>query len=137
MSKIQSQSLSIDVVLVGRTGRNLVRVRNVVVAAIFAVYDSGRLGRVGIREVSTWRFREQIARSKKTPALQAIRGRMRLHEANKFVALNDDRKGNFGTFRESDLKCPGDTQPLRVLGLASKSIHLNFGLIWPGCNLLF
>ena len=41
-------------------------------------YDSGRLGRVeivtltvGAREVSTWRFREQIARSKKTPALQA------------------------------------------------------------------
>ena len=25
-----------------------------------------------LREVSTWRFREQIARSKKTPALQAI-----------------------------------------------------------------
>ena len=24
------------------------------------------------KEVSTWRFREQIARSKKTPALQAI-----------------------------------------------------------------
>ena len=24
-----------------------------------------------LREVSTWRFREQIARSKKTPALQA------------------------------------------------------------------
>ena len=28
------------------------------------------------------------------------------------------------------LKCVGVTQPLRVLGLASKSIHLNFGLIW-------
>ena len=26
-----------------------------------------------LREVSTWRFREQIARSKKTPALQAIK----------------------------------------------------------------
>ena len=24
--------------------------------------------------------------------------------ANEFVALNDNRKGNFGTFRESDLK---------------------------------
>ena len=36
------------------------------------------------------------------------------------------------------LKCPGDTQPLRVLGLASKSIHLNFGLtLGPGLNLLF
>ena len=44
--------------------------------------------------------------------------------ANEFVALNDNWKG--------------DTQPLRVLGLASKSIHLNFGLTWgPGCNLLF
>ena len=28
------------------------------------------------------------------------------------------------------LKCPGDTQLLRVLGLASKSTHLNFGLTW-------
>jgi len=28
-----------------------------------------------LREVSTWRFREQIARSKKTPALQAKFGR--------------------------------------------------------------
>ena len=26
--------------------------------------------------------------------------------ANEFVALNDNRKGNFGTFRESDLKMP-------------------------------
>ena len=94
-------------------GWNLVRVRNIVVAAILWFYDSGRLGSVEIvtltvgarakegkgggggkaffsfslpapsplpltrpissslREVSTWRFREQIARSKKTPALQA------------------------------------------------------------------
>ena len=38
----------------------------------------------------------------------------------------------------STQKCTGDTQPLRVLGLASKSIHLNVGLTWrPGCNLLF
>ena len=39
-------------------GRNLVRVRNIVVAAIF--------------DFMTWHFREQIVRSKKTPALQAI-----------------------------------------------------------------
>ena len=31
-----------------------------------------------LREVSTWRFREQIARSKKTPALQATNAR-KLH----------------------------------------------------------
>ena len=54
--------------------------------------------------------------------------------ANEFVALNDNRKGNFGTFRKSDLKM----SRLRVLGSASKSIHLNFGLTWgPGSNLLF
>ena len=35
---------------------------------------------------------------------------------NEFVALNDNRKGNFGTFKESDLKFPGDTEPLCVLG---------------------
>ena len=36
------------------------------------------------------------------------------------------------------LKCPDDTRPLRELGLASKSIHLNFGLtLEPGFNLLF
>ena len=75
-------------------GLNLVRVRNIVVVAIFDLMTySGRLGRVEIvtlcegerrkdqertrpissslREVSTWRFREQIACSKKTPALQA------------------------------------------------------------------
>ena len=37
-------------------------------------------------------------------------------------------------------KCLGDTQPLCMLDLVSKSIHLNFGLAWgrgPGCNLLF
>ena len=44
-------------------GRNLVRVCNIVVAAIFDFMTV---------EVSTWRFREQIARSKKTPALQAM-----------------------------------------------------------------
>ena len=44
-------------------GRNLVRVRNVIVAAIFDFMTV---------EVSTWRFREQIARLKKTPALQAM-----------------------------------------------------------------
>ena len=27
--------------------------------------------------------------------------------ANEFVALNDNRKGNFGTFRKSDLKMSG------------------------------
>ena len=50
--------------------RNLVRVRNIVVAAIFdfmTVEDCSSL-----REVSTCRFREQIERSKKTPALQAM-----------------------------------------------------------------
>ena len=89
-------------------GRNLVRVRNIVVAAIFDFMTVEDLGRVEIvsltvgarakegkgggegekkknpfplpstrsissslREVSTWRFCEQIARSKKTPALQA------------------------------------------------------------------
>ena len=26
------------------------------------------------------------------------------------------------------LKCPGNTRPLRMLGLASNTIHLNFGL---------
>ena len=97
--------------------RNLVRVRDIVVAAIFD-FMSGRFGKVEIvtltvgarakegkggggrekkdtaffilsprplpvpfdspissslREVSTWCFREQIARSKKTPALQAKR----------------------------------------------------------------
>ena len=53
-------------------GRNLVRVRNIVVAAIFdfmTVEDCHISS--SLREVSTWRFREQIARSKKTPALQA------------------------------------------------------------------
>ena len=45
-------------------GRNLVRVRNIVVVAIFVSSS--------LREASTWRFREQIASSKKTPALQAI-----------------------------------------------------------------
>ena len=100
-------------------GRNLVRVRNIVVVAIFDFMTvHGRLGRVEIvtrrvgarakegkggrgrgekrygvfllsprplpvpfdspissslREVSTWRFREQISRSKKTPALLAKR----------------------------------------------------------------
>ena len=100
-------------------GRNLVRVRNIVVVAIFDFMTvHGRLGRAEIvtltvgarakegkggggrekkdtaffilsprplpvpfdspissslREVSTWCFREQIARSKKTPALQAKR----------------------------------------------------------------
>ena len=44
-------------------GRNLVRVCNIVVAAIFDFMTV---------EVSTWRFREQIARSKRTPALQAM-----------------------------------------------------------------
>ena len=44
--------------------------------------------------------------------------------ANEFVALNDNRKGNFGSFRESNSKMSG-WQPLRVLGLA-----LNFGLTW-------
>ena len=38
--------------------------------------------------------------------------------ANEFAALNENRKSNFGTFKESDLKCPGDTHPLRLLGLA-------------------
>ena len=100
-------------------GRNLVRVRNIVVVAIFDFMTvHGRLGRVEIetrtvgarakegkggrgrgekrygvfsslspppprslyspissslREVSTWRFREQISRSKETPALLAKR----------------------------------------------------------------
>ena len=100
-------------------GRNLVRVRNIVVVAIFDFMTvHGRLGReeivtrtVGarakegkgggegekkdtaffflsprplpvpfdspisssLREVSTWRFREKISRSKKTPALLAKR----------------------------------------------------------------
>ena len=40
--------------------------------------------------------------------------------AKEFVALNDKRKGNFGTFR---LLIRLKTQPLCVLGLASKSIH--------------
>ena len=81
-------------------GRNVVRVRNIVVAAIFDFMivstsspglfpthflrekpwrrgcDSVSLGTrpisSSLREVSTWRFRKQIARSKKTPALQAI-----------------------------------------------------------------
>ena len=44
-------------------GRNLVRVCNIVVAAIFDFMTV---------EVSTCSFREQIARSKKTPALQAM-----------------------------------------------------------------
>ena len=44
-------------------GRNLVRVCNIVVAAIFDFMTV---------EVSTWRFREQIGRSKKTPALRAM-----------------------------------------------------------------
>ena len=72
-------------------GRNLVRVRNIVVVAIFDFMTySGRLGRVrnsnplrgrkkertrpissSLRKVSTWHFREEIACSKKTPALQA------------------------------------------------------------------
>ena len=35
-------------------------------------------------------------------------------------------------------KCQGDTQPLRLLGLASKSVHLSFCSTWgPGCKLLF
>jgi len=60
-------------------GRNLVRVRNIVVAAIFdfmTVEDWGEYRPISssLREVSTWRFREQIARSKKTPALQAKQG---------------------------------------------------------------
>ena len=44
-------------------GRNLVPVCNIVVAAIFDFMTV---------EVSTCRFREQIARSKRTPALQAM-----------------------------------------------------------------
>ena len=55
---------------------------------------------------------------------------------NEFVALNDNRKGNFGTFRESDLKMSGWHST--VLCVGPKSIHLNFGLTWgSGCNLLF
>ena len=38
--------------------------------------------------------------------------------ANEFEALNENRKSNFGTFKESDLKCLGDTHPLCLLGLA-------------------
>ena len=56
--------------------------------------------------------------------------------ANEFVALNDNRKGNFGSFRESDLKMSGWHST--VLCVGPKSIHLNFGLTWgSGCNLLF
>ena len=36
-----------------------------------AVGARAKEGKGGGGEVSTWRFREQIARSKKTPALQA------------------------------------------------------------------
>ena len=39
---------------------------------------------------------------------------------NEFAALNKNRKNNFGTFKESDTKYPGDTHPLRLLGLAKK-----------------
>ena len=61
-------------------GRNLVRVRNVVVAAIFDFMTVELLG-----GVSTWRFREQIARSKKTPALQAT---LQHYVALKIVVAN-------------------------------------------------
>ena len=72
-------------------GRNLVRFGNIVVAAIFdfkcrveivtlTVGARAKGGKGGggeekktssLWEVSTWRFCEQISRSKKTPALQA------------------------------------------------------------------
>ena len=60
--------------------------------------------------------------------------------ANEFVALllMTIGKTTLAPSENPTLKCPGNTQPLRVLGLASKTIHLNFGLTWgPGCNLLF
>ena len=34
--------------------------------------------------------------------------------ANEFAALSENRKSNFCTFKDSDLKCPGDTHPLRL-----------------------
>ena len=65
-------------------GRNLVRVRNIVVATIFDLWqwkigESRNSNPYGLTrpissslwEVSTWRFHGQIARSMKTPALQA------------------------------------------------------------------
>ena len=56
--------------------------------------------------------------------------------ANEFAALNDNWKDNFGTFTEScGLKNVRVTLNRCVLGLVSKSIHLNFGLKrGPGCN---
>ena len=46
--------------------------------------------------------------------------------ANEFVALNDNRKGNFGTFRKSDLKMSGWHSTLACVRLASKSISFKF-----------
>ena len=44
--------------------------------------------------------------------------------ASEFVALNDNRKANFGPSENPSSKCPADTPLLHMLGLAPKSIHL-------------
>ena len=46
--------------------------------------------------------------------------------ANEFVALNDNRKGNFGTFRESDLKMSGWHPTVACAGFSFKVYSLKF-----------
>ena len=46
--------------------------------------------------------------------------------ANEFVALNDNRKGNFGTFRESDLKMPKWHSTVECVGSSFEVYSIKF-----------
>ena len=46
--------------------------------------------------------------------------------ANEFVALNDNRKGNFGTFRESDLKMSGWHSTVACVGFNFNVYSIKF-----------
>ena len=46
--------------------------------------------------------------------------------ANEFVALNDNRKGNFGTFRESDLKMSGWHSTVECVGFSFEVYSFKF-----------
>ena len=46
--------------------------------------------------------------------------------ANEFVALNDNRKGNFGTFGESDLKMSGWHSTVKCVGFSFEVYSFKF-----------
>ena len=57
---------------------------------------------------------------------------------NEFVVINDNRKGNFGAFRESNLKMPGWHSTFACVGFSFKVYSFQFcsNEGGPGCNLL-